>query len=207
MKSSDFPSGAGGVWFGPALAVIVAVLLIWKPFEGAPPQEDLAVAEGPHLSGTLVLETGGRLRVSLDPLHEDPRRQVFDGVALAERLGLGEGAPWMLRIETGGDAPRAALEGVQVIDVEGACLMPILAGVSPTDDVVQDPLRGLFHPTAPTALLPRWEVVLWGRAPAEGGRLECSWGATDLIVEEMEEEGSQVVDGSEGPVVGSSEGR
>ena len=132
-RHPSFPSGAGGVWFGPALAVVIAVLLIWKPFESAPLHEEVSVAARPHLAGTLELETGTRLRVSLDPLHEDPRRQEFDGPALARRLGLPEGEPWRLRLEAVGASPEAALEGVQVVDGDGACLAPILDGVTPAD--------------------------------------------------------------------------
>jgi len=182
-RNPSFPSGAGGVWFGPALAVLVAVLLIWKPFESATPPEEVLVAAGPRLAGTLELSAGSRMRVRLGPLHEDARRQEFDGIALARRLGLPEGEPWRLRLEAVGEAPRAVLEGVQVVDAEGACLAPILDGVSPAEGAVQDPLFGLFRPSKPSAETPRWEVVLWGRPPGAGGRLECSWGSASLLLE------------------------
>ncbi len=182
-RHPSFPSGAGGVWFGPALAVVIAVLLIWKSFESASPPEEVVVASGPHLAGTMELETGSRMRVSLDPLHEDARRQEFDGLALARQLGLPQGEPWRLSLEAVGDAPEAELEGVQVMDGEGACMAPILDGVSAAEGSVQDPLLGLFHPQGPSGETPRWEVVLWGRPPGAGGRLECSWGSVSLLPE------------------------
>jgi len=194
-RHPSFPSGAGGVWFGPALAVVIAVLLIWKPFESVPLDEEVSVAVRPHLAGTLELEAGTRLRVSLGPLHEDARRQEFDGPALARRLGLPEGEPWRLRLEAVGASPEAALEGVQVVDGDGACLAPILDGVTPAEGAVQDPLLGLFLPQEIAGETSRWEVVLWGRPPGVGGRLECSWGAVDLIEEPLEDEADRVVDG------------
>ena len=174
---------------------MIAVLLIWKPFESAPLHEEVSVAARPHLAGTLERETGTRLRGSLDPLHEDARRQEFDGPALARRLGLPEGEPWRLRLEAVGASPEAALEGVQVVDGDGACLAPILDGVTPAEGAVQDPLLGLFLPQEIAGETSRWEVVLWGRPPGVGGRLECSWGAVDLIEEPLEDEADRVVDG------------
>jgi len=187
LNKPSFPSGAGGVWFGPALAVLVAALLIWKPF-AAEEQEEELLSAGLHLAGTLELSPSARLTVHLGPLHEDPRRQAFDKDALAQRLELPDGEPWSLRLETAGEVPGAALEGVQVLDSEGACLAPILEGATQREGGVEDPLFGIFQPHELTGDVPGWEVVLWGRPPGPGGRLECSWGSVDLVERSPEED-------------------
>ena len=193
MNKPSFPSGAGAIWFGPALAVLVGALLIWKPFaSGAKEQEDLLVA-APHLAGTLELSPGARLFVHLDPLNEDPRRQAFDKVALSRRLELPMGEPWRLRLEVEGEAPLSAPERVQVLDSEGACLAPILEGATPRAGAVEDPLFGLFLPHELPGEVPGWELVLWGRPPGPGGRLECSWGSADLSEGGAEEDPSSSV--------------
>ena len=197
-NAHSFPKGAGGAWFAPALAVVIGALLYWKPFESAPTPEDVFVASGPHLAGTLELGSGSRMRVSLEPLHADARRQEFDGIALARRLGLAAGEPWRLSLEAVGEVPEAALEGVEVVDGEGSCLAPILDRVVRAKGEVQDPLLGLFRPSRPSEQSPHFELVLWGRAPGDGARFLCTWGQTVLSEEEMEDEELRVVDG--GPI-------
>ncbi len=187
VNKPSFPSGAGGVWFGPALAVLVAAVLIWKPFSAGQEEEEL-LAAGPHLAGTLELSPSGRLMVHLDPLNVDPRRQAFDKVALSRRLELTKGEPWRLRLEAEGEAPGSAPRDVQVLDSAGTCLAPILEGTTPSAGAVKDPLFGIFQPHELTGDVPGWELVLWGRPPGPGVRLECSWGSTDLVERSAEED-------------------
>jgi hypothetical protein len=187
VNKPSFPSGAGGVWFGPALAVLVAALLIWKPF-GAGPEEEELLAAGPRLAGTLELSPSGRLMVHLDPLNEDPRRQAFDKVALLRRLELPKGEPWRLRLEAEGEAPGSPPADVQILDSVGACLAPILDGATPRAGAVEDPLFGIFRPHELAGEVSGWELVLWGRPPGPGGRLECSWGSADLVEGSAEED-------------------
>ena len=73
LHKPSFPSGAGGVWFGPALAVLAAALLIWKPFEGEAALEEVAVS-ALRLEGELELTSGALVSVRLGPLHSDPGR-------------------------------------------------------------------------------------------------------------------------------------
>ncbi len=193
MNKPSFPSGAGSVWFGPALAVLVAALLIWKPFGAGPKEQEDFLASGPHLAGTLELSPRGRLHVHLDPLNDDPRRQAFDKMALSRRLELPTGEPWKLRFEAEGEAPPSAPEGVQVLDSEGACLALILEGATPRAGAVEDPLFGLFRPHELSGEVPGWELVLWGRTPGPGVRLECSWGSVDLAEGGAEEDPSRSV--------------
>ena len=191
------------MWLGPVLAVVIAALLVWRPFEEAVQQEDVFVAAGPQLVGELELALGGSLRVSLAPLHEDARRQEFDGVALARRLALAEGEPWRLRLVALGAGPAGPLDGVAVVDGEGVCSAPILQGVELAQEGVQDPLVGLFQPRTIVGERPSWELVLWGRAPGPGVRLECSWGSAELAEESEEEERERVVDGELVPLDGA----
>jgi len=175
----SFPSGAGGVWFGPALAVLAAALLIWKPFEGEAALEEVAVS-ALRLEGELELTSGALVSVRLGPLHSDPGRQAFDKGALSRRLELPAGEPWSLRLEVAQDAVTAAPAQVRVRDQAGACLAPILSEAGAAGGAVQDPLFTLFRPSELEGETPGWELVLWGRAPGAGGLLECSWGAARL---------------------------
>ena len=187
VHKPSFPAGAGGVWFGPTLAVLVAALLIWKPFGGGVEEEEL-LAAGPQLEGELELSQGGRVSVRLDPLHQDPHRQAFDKDALARRLELPAGEPWSLRFESAGEAPPSAPLQVLVLDQEGACLSPILADAARRAGAVEDPLRSLFQPHELQGDSSGWQLVLWGRAPGPGGRLECSWGSAALLEVSAEED-------------------
>ena len=192
-QSRGIPSTVSGVWVGPLLVLAIAALLIWKPFDSEPPAKEFLIAAGPHLRGVLEINAETRLRVSLDPLHDGQRRQEFDGAALAQRLGLGEGEPWRLRLVAVGEVPAAALEGVRILDGEDPCLAPILDGLSQTEGGVQDPLLGLFQPLSGSGEAPEWELVLWGSPPKGDGRLECSWGSASLLTQEGAEEAAEAV--------------
>jgi len=187
LHKPSFPAGAGGVWFGPTLAVLVAALLIWKPFGGGVDEEEV-LAAGTRLEGEVELSQGGRVSVRLEPLHLDPHRQAFDKRALSRRLELPAGEPWSLRFESAGDAPQGAPLEVRVLDQEGTCLSPILSDAARRAGALQDPLRSLFQPYELDGDTSGWRLVLWGRAPGPGGLLECSWGSTTLVEVSAEED-------------------
>lgn len=128
------------------------------------------------LAGVLELEPGLELRATLAPLHADPERQAFDAAALARRFDLDPGEPWRLRVRA--DVARYRAEGLRVVDARGVALVELLPepAARPVDRPA-DPLRTLLSAHgAAGARLPRGratlDVVLWGRRPEAGARLE-----------------------------------
>ncbi|MHC4377547.1 MAG: hypothetical protein ACYS26_13175 [Planctomycetota bacterium] len=118
---------------------------------------------------------GGTLLARLSPAQPEASRREFDNQALGERLDAGAGQAWHLELmwkPVGESTERAPLESVSVSDAYGEALAPLEARAG-------QPLRALF--AAPEAL-PGNEAVhllLWGRAPAGGVRLQWATDAGD----------------------------
>lgn len=128
-------------------------------------------------SGSLSFEQGGRLLARLSRLHPDPVRQAFDARALAQRLGLGAGEPWRLELThlEGGHAPAAVvLEELRIRDDAG------LAQAVAVESTQIVSASGIVQPLAVLLSRPRvslqpgeaLSVILWGRKPELGVRLE-----------------------------------
>ena len=178
---------------GPVIVLAIAAILVWRPAEPAVSTEELASLSGPHLSGSLMVNDQLRVGVSLEPLHEDARRQGFDGEALAKRLGLGRGEPWRLKLVADGDAPLAELSDVHVLEDGRECLSPLVDEMTSFKGGVQDPLIGLFQLRSGQGEGREWELVLWGDAPTSDGQLQCSWGSASLSLVATEEDSSDSV--------------
>ena len=118
---------------------------------------------------------GGTLSARLSPAQPEASRRDFDNRALGRRLDAGAGQAWHLELtwkSKGEPAPGASLEGVAVSDAYGAALAPLEARAG-------QPLRALF---AAPEVLPADEalhLLLWGRAPAGGVRLQWTTDAGD----------------------------
>ena len=119
----------------------------------------------------------GRLSVRLWPLHSEPEVQAFDAAALARRLELAAGEPWIAELSwarpvdagPGQSAGRERLEAGQltVRDARGEALAPLLPSLANfAEDGPADPLRVLLAPPL-EGLGPEQSlsVLLWGRAP------------------------------------------
>ena len=184
---------------GPLFVLGIAAILVFRSAEPAAMTEELASLSGPRLSGSLMLSDQLQVGVSLVPLHDDARRQRFDSVALAKRLGLGEGEPWRLKLVAVSDFPLSELDGVQVFEGERSCLSPLVDEMKLSEGSVQDPLLGLFRARSERSDGKELELVLWGAAPVHDGQLQCSWGSTALSLDVSEEDlnGSVVKDGGE----------
>ena len=132
---------------------------------------------------------GGTLSARLSPAQPEASRREFDNQALVERLDAGVGQAWHLELmwkpSSGADAtPESApLEDLAVSDAYGDALTPL-------DARAGQPLRALF---AAPEFLPADEAVhllLWGRAPAGGVRLQWSTdvGAHELALDATRED-------------------
>ncbi len=134
---------------------------------------DRAVA---GLEARLELEGGGELTARVLPLHGDPDRQAFDAEALRRRLGLPPGEAWRLSLSWTGSAEAAdgengglELGGLGVRDARGPALelLPAAEAGGPPDPL-RTLLAGRRPPLHPGQAV---DLVLWGRAPAEGAAL------------------------------------
>lgn len=119
----------------------------------------------------------GRLSVRLWPLHSDPELQAFDSAALARRLALPPGEPWLAELTWTRAVPRAArgpapaellqAAGLTVLDGSGVALVPLEPASAPARNAApSDPLAVLLAPPreglGPDQSL---SVLLWGCAP------------------------------------------
>jgi len=128
--------------------------------------------------GALEAPDGGVWRARLVPLHARAERQAFEAQAVARRLGLQPGEPWRLELswEAGAGAadPTPVAEGLTVLGEEGSRLSP-LARPSLAEGAPADPVAVLFAPCeselAPGESL---QLLLWGNAPRERGRLQLA---------------------------------
>ena len=206
-QPSAFPSSAQGVWVGPLLVLAIAAVIVWSPSGSLDSADELASLSGPRLSGSFLVGEEFRVGVSLEPLHEDARRQSFDKEALAKRLGLEEGEPWRLKLVPLGEAPDSELSDVHVLEGQRECLSLLVDEVSISEGGVHDPLIALFQPRKEQGEGQAWEFVLWGDAPAFEGQLECSWGSASLSLVSSGEESSDSVVNAEVGDSGESEGQ
>ena len=165
------PEGLGPIF----LLVVLLGMVVWLRREPFPPAGERAVpppaadlqTEG--WSGGLDLGQGARLEARLVSLHGEDRRQAFDRVALARRLGLDSGEPWLLELVyepgPGGEVPNLSLGslGLASGDLHLLPLVP-MAPVPPEGGVV-DPLLSLL--ALPEELLAgtRLNAVVWGGQP------------------------------------------
>ena len=178
---------------GPLLVLAIGAILVFRHAEPAAATEEFASLSGPRLSGSLMLDDQIQVGVSLVPLHEDARRQRFDGEALAKRLNLGAGEPWRLKLVADGDAPLTELSDVHVLEDGRECLSPLVDEMTSFKGGVQDPLIGLFQLRSGRGEGREWELVLWGDAPTFDGQLQCSWGSASLSLVATEEDSSDSV--------------
>ena len=201
IQPSTLPSSAKGVWVGPLLVIAIAAILVWKPVDPSSHAEELATLSGPRLSGSLSVSEQLEIEVRLKPMHDDARRQRFDGAALAKRLGLDEGEPWRLTLVAPGELPSTVLSDVQVLEGGRQCLTPLVAEANAADGAVQDPLLALFRGPSDESVAGELELVLWGQAPSFDGQLQCSWGSASLLPEAAEEgrDGSIVTGAEDAP--------
>jgi len=113
---------------------------------------------------------GGRVTARLSPAQPEANRREFDNEALGRRLGAGAGQAWHLELVWQRSANGAVdLSEISVSDAYGEALEPLEARAG-------QPLRALF--AAPESL-PAGEplhLLLWGRAPAGGVRLQWTSG-------------------------------
>lgn len=119
---------------------------------------------------------GGELSARLSPAQPEASRREFDNQALGRRLGAGAGQAWHLELtwrESEGqlnvEGETVELANLTVSDAYGAALAPLEARSG-------QPLRALF--AAPGSLAPGepLHLLLWGRAPAGGVRLQWKSG-------------------------------
>lgn len=158
----------------------------------------IAASEVAGHAGLLAFPDGSRLSARLARLHAAPaerERQRFDAEVLRARLGLEEGEPFRLalswRAEHAPSDPAApdpaareregapsplelVLAELVVRDGEGEALR-VLAPPAPSAEGAADPLAVLLAPPR-EALRPgeSIELVLWGREPGPGARVEAS---------------------------------
>jgi hypothetical protein len=146
-----------------------------RPFLGrraAPPGGASAGDVGAWVGAAGTAE-GGRLHVSLAPLHSDPTRQRFEADSLASRLELDGGEPWRLVLRYVAEAgAELELERMAVSDGAGGLLRPLpapgeVAGVA-------DPLAVLLAAPKRLRAGSARTLVLWGDAPGEDAHLEVS---------------------------------
>jgi len=132
---------------------------------------------------------GARLRIRLEPLHPDARRQAFDAEVLAERLGLERGGipveeggpqPWRLTLVAEADrAPQPPVQGASsdAPRPQGVPLVSTLSGVrcpglEPVLSAGGEARAGvevlsalLGVADAPLSAGERHDLILWGEAP------------------------------------------
>ncbi len=138
--------------------------------------------------GALEAPDGGVWRARLVPLHARAERQAFEAQAVARRLELQPGEPWRLELswEAGAGAaePMPVAEGLAVLGEEGVRLSP-LARPSQTEGAPLDPLAVLFAPSE-SVLAPgeSLQLLLWGSAPRERGRLRLA--QQELLLEPVD---------------------
>lgn len=124
------------------------------------------------LAGDVETANGLRLTVRLTRLHAQVRQQRFDAQALAARLGLEKGEPFVCEIGArgAGSVAGGSLRAVVVDDEQGRALATFPVP-SVADNEPADPLAVLLAPPSielggGTAV----SVILWGRAPGAGAR-------------------------------------
>ncbi len=118
---------------------------------------------------------GGRLSARLSPAQPEAQRREFDNQALTPRLAAGAGQAWHLELRWMPEASKSAERGpavdaapltrIAIVDAYGEALQPLQAGPG-------QPLRALFAAPTRLPLDEPQHLLLWGRAPAGGVRLE-----------------------------------
>ncbi|MDG1983663.1 MAG: hypothetical protein P8M11_03765 [Planctomycetota bacterium] len=202
-RDSGRPAGAGlagsGLWlFAPVATVLFLAVRdrVFPPGPGgasAPPVAPGSLAELIPLAGwegqMVRGSDGARLRIRLEPLHPDARRQAFDAEVLAERLGLersgipveeGGPQPWRLTLVAEADrAPQPPVQGApsDAPRPQGLPLVSTLSGVrcpglAPVSSAGGEARAGvevlsalLGVADAPLSVGERHDLILWGEAP------------------------------------------
>ena len=197
------PAGAGlaggGLWLFVPVATVLFLAVRDRVFPAgpggasAPPVAPGSLAELIPLGGwgaeMVRAADGARLRIRLEPLHPDARRQAFDAEVLAERLGLERGGvsaedggpqPWRLTlVAEAGSAPPSPVPGTSSGDPRPprSPLVSTLSGVTVSglapivSEAVEagagvDVLDALLGAAdAPLSVGERQDLILWGPAP------------------------------------------
>ena len=152
---------------------------------------ELEVAPTPDVrgfGGALEAPDGGVFRARLVPLHARPERQSFEAESLARRLGLESGEPWRLELrwEAGPGSNEGSLDPSQlVVSGEGEARLAPFDAPGERGDRPYDPVAVLFaRPESGLAPGHSVQLLLWGSAPRERGRLSL-WGR-ELLLEPLE---------------------
>lgn len=152
----------------PLLSLIAGALWMRGRVTGGPPPSAPRIGDPNEVvAGWQTADDAGPLVAELFPLHPSPERQAFEARALRERLGLGPGEPFRLRL--------SLVDPGSPVDPWTLCVRAggadVLAVVRPGPGLgasgARSPLATLLSP--PSELAPDGriaEVVLWGQRPA-----------------------------------------
>lgn len=133
-------------------------------------------------SGGLELEDGGRVEVDLARLHAERERQEADARAWRRSLALEPGEPFALDVACSSDATSSIdLSALRVVDRDGAALAPISSQVGGPVAVLASP------PRAPLAPGERIRLLVWGRAPGDGARVQLGTGRSIELASSVRE--------------------
>jgi len=154
----------------PLLSLIAGALWMReRVHEGPPPGAPSVADPDVRVAGWRTPVTGASpLVAELFPLHADDERQAFEAERLRERLDLGPGEPFRLRLSVSELAPELDPSTLRL--TTGG--QPVLTCVRPGPDAFAGPLATLLWP--PARLDPGGrivEIVLWGSAPDEAPTL------------------------------------